>query len=107
GILPSRIWREVSNEEFPFSPYTMEPVGAGPFKVEDVRRDKDGVVTEYELNAFQGYALGRAYLSKIRLVFFAQEEELARALRTGRVESAYGIPSEEALRAPYSRVFGV
>jgi peptide/nickel transport system substrate-binding protein len=107
GILPTHIWREVSNEEFAFSPYMSEPVGAGAFLVSDIDRNNDGIVTEYVLHANEDYALGKPYLSQIRFAFFTQEADLARALRSGRVESAYGIPDPDALRAPYSRVFGV
>jgi len=107
GILPSHVWRDISNEEFPFSPYMARPIGAGPYKVENVDRDKDGVIERYDLEAYDGYATGRAYLDEIRMVFFAKNEDLARALEGGRVESAYGIPQEGALRAPYSRIFGV
>lgn len=107
GILPSRLWRTVSNEEFPFSPLQEEPVGAGPFKVAKVERNKTGVIEQYQIKAFDGYALGRPYLDRINFEFFAQEEDLARAYERGRVESAYGLPEPDALRVPYSRVFGV
>lgn len=107
GILPSHVWREVANEEFPFSPYMEKPVGAGPFVATRVERDKDAVIERYELAAFDEYALGRPYLSRLSFVFFDTDEELAEAYERGRVESAHGVASENALRAPYSRVFGV
>jgi peptide/nickel transport system substrate-binding protein len=107
GILPAHVWRDVSNEEFPFSPFMEEPVGAGPFRVQNVSRDKNGVVKQYELKAFTDYALGRPYLDSFTFVFFKSQDDLKEAYTRGRVESAYGIPSNHALRAPYSRVFGV
>ncbi len=107
GILPSHIWRNVSNEQFPFSPYMEKPVGAGPFTATSVRRDKDGVIQRYELAAFDQYALGRPYLSRISFVFFDTDAELAEAYARGSVESAEGVASPDALMAPYSRVFGV
>ena len=33
GILPAHLWRNIPNEQFPFSPRMERPVGAGPFKV--------------------------------------------------------------------------
>lgn len=106
GILPARLFKGLSNEEFPFSPLMQEPVGAGPFKAGKVTRN-DGVIERYELVAFDGYALGRPYLDRIRFEFFAQADDLVRAYGRGRVESAHGVPAEGALRVPYSRVFGV
>ena len=106
GILPAHIWREIPNEQFPFSPYIEKPVGAGAFVATSVARDKNGVIEEYSLAAFDEYALGRPYLSRLSFVFFDTDAELAEAVSRGRVESAHGVEAEGALRAPYSRVFG-
>lgn len=107
GILPSHLWKAVTDEEFPFSTLNTEPVGAGPFSVSSVSRDKSGIVSGYDLVGNANYALGRPYLSGINFVFFSDTQDLADALRSGQVESAYGIPGSNALTAPYSRVFGV
>ncbi|HYE23399.1 MAG TPA: peptide ABC transporter substrate-binding protein [Candidatus Paceibacterota bacterium] len=106
GILPSSLWRDVSNSQFPFSPLMVRPVGAGPFKVENVRQNKEGFITGYTLSAFGEYALGRPYLDRISFAFFDEEDALSFALRNGRIDSAYGVAREGALEAPYARVFG-
>jgi len=107
GILPARLWRDLSNEEFPFSPLMQKPVGAGPFKVSSVKRTGNGIIEKYTLKAFNEYALGKPYLDAINFEFFSQEADLARAYERGRVESAYGLAEPGALQAPYARVFGV
>jgi len=107
GILPAHLWRNIRNEEFPFSNLMANPVGAGPFKVSGIQRDKNGLIAEYELSAFKQYALGRPYLDGIHLKFYEDQTKLAAALKNGAVGSAYGIPNARAIRAPYARVFGV
>lgn len=107
GILPAHLWRDITNEEFPFSTYMTEPVGAGPFKVTRVVRSRSGSIEAYELSAFSDYALGRPYLDSIRLSFFGDDEELRDAYVRGAIESAHGISAPNAIRAPYARVFGV
>ena len=107
GILPERLWKNVSDAEFPFSPRMETPVGAGPFKVAKITRDKDGAAVSYELKAFAGFATGRPYLDSIRFTFFETPADLASALRAHKIESAYGIPAEGALTSAYARVFGV
>ena len=107
GILPARLWQGVSNEEFPFSTLETNPVGAGPFKVSSVSRNSQGLITSYTLAANNHYALGRPYLDRIRFNFYARSEDLATAVKNGSVDSSYGIPTKDALTAPYSRVFGV
>lgn len=107
GILPSHIWSNITSEEFPFSTYMTEPVGAGPFKVSDVDRNKNGIIKSYSLSSFSNYALGKPHIRNIELEFFAQKEDLVEALEGGSIQSAYGVPKENALTAPYARVFGV
>jgi peptide/nickel transport system substrate-binding protein len=106
GILPADLWRNVPADEFAFSPRMLDPVGAGPFEVSRIVRDKDGAVSGYELKASRTYAPGRPYLDRIRIRFYEDAGALADAYERGQVESAYGIPVAGALRAPYSRVFG-
>lgn len=107
GILPSRLWQNLSNEEFPFSNLETNPVGAGPFKVVDVSRDASGLIRGVSLAANQRYVLGRPYLDGIRFVFYSRSEDLAAAVEKGVVESAYDVSAKSSLTAPYARVFGV
>jgi len=106
GILPARLWRNVPVDEFPFSPLMIDPVGAGPFEVVGYARGKNGGIVSYELRAFDKYALGRPYLDRIYVKFYGDQAALADAYRHGMIESAYGISVDQALSAPYSRVFG-
>lgn len=107
GILPARLWKNVSSGEFPFSTLETSPVGAGPFKVVSISRDASGLIKGVSLVANPHYVLGRPYLDSIRFNFYSRAEDLASALKSGAVESAYDIPSKQALTAPYARVFGV
>jgi len=112
GILPARLWRNISNEEFPFSTLQTEPVGAGPFVVSGVGRNASGIIDTYKLVANKKFAIGRPYLDTIRLSFFAQESDVRKALLSGAVDSAYGVivPEQSGrtiFSVPYSRVFGV
>ena len=107
GILPSHIWKGISDAEFPFSQYEVNAVGAGPFRISSVARRKDGTIASYSLTAFKGYATGRPYLNGMRLVFFPDQAALAAALKSGSVESGYGVATAHAQHVPYNRVFGV
>ena len=107
GILPSRIWNKVSDEEFPFSILQSVPIGAGPFKVSNVSRGTSGLIESVSLVGNPDFALGRPYLDGIRFNFYSRTEDLASAVKSGDVESAYDVGSENALTSPYARVFGV
>lgn len=107
GILPARLWQNISNEEFPFSTLETNPVGAGPFKVASLSRDTSGLIKSVSFVENPHYVLGRPYLDSIRFNFYSRGEDLANALSNGTIESAYDVSTKGALTAPYARVFGV
>jgi len=112
GILPARLWQNISDEEFPFSTLETSPVGAGPFKIGSISRDSSGLIKGVSLVQNPYYALGRPYLDGIRFNFYSRAEDLSSALADGDIESAYDLPgggraSFRSLTAPYARVFGV
>ena len=108
GILPSRLWQNISDEEFPFSNLETNPIGAGPFNVANISRDASGLIRSVSLAQNPRYVLGRPYLDDIRFNFYSRTEDLVSALASGVIENAYGISAaKEALTAPYARVFGV
>lgn len=113
GILPKHIWESVPSEEFPFSQFVVEPVGAGPYEVVRARRNNAGILEEYRLRAFDNYVLGKPYITTMTLKFYGGEREVSRALARGEIESAHSlIPNEVAdnkqlITQEYLRVFGV
>lgn len=107
GILPARLWRNVADKDFPFSPLMTKPVGAGPFKVAAVGTDSAGAIRSYDLVAASTYAPGRPYLDRIRLKFYDDQADVLAAYRRHAIESAPGVSVAGALSAPYARVFGV
>lgn len=107
GILPARLWQNISNEEFPFSTLETNPIGAGPFKVTGVSRDASGIIRSVALAANPYFVLGRPYLDTIHFNFYSRTEDLTNARMGGTVESAYGVPDKKVLTTPYARVFGV
>jgi peptide/nickel transport system substrate-binding protein len=107
GILPARLWKNVSDDDFPFSTLNTHPVGAGPFQFSSLKTASDGTIDDYTVTAFRNYALGRPYLDSVRFTFYASQDDLAAALANGSVESGFGVALPGARTAPYSRVFGV
>lgn len=116
GILPKHIWASVTDDNFAFSVYNTMPVGSGPYAVSSVSRDASGVPTEYELSAFDGFALGAPYIQNISLKIFSGDADALAALKDGSVDALSDIgPSAmpidvanaRTIQAPYTRVFGL
>jgi len=117
GILPKHIWGGVDSEQFSFSQFNMEPVGSGPYKVTEIKRDGSGVPSYYDLKPFKDYELGRPYIEDVRIRFYANEEELITAFKKGDIGGINAISPSIARdlsndgygvgRSVLPRVFGV
>jgi peptide/nickel transport system substrate-binding protein len=44
GIVPAHTFNTIKNEELPFSPLMVKPVGAGPFTIKKIYQSKDGLM---------------------------------------------------------------
>jgi len=91
GVLPKHIWENITTDEFAFSNYNIEPIGSGPYTVEDVSRDKNGVVKKYKLDSYKKYTQGEPFVERIEFSFFKNENELIEALNKNIIDSAHSI----------------
>ncbi|MBC8464988.1 MAG: peptide ABC transporter substrate-binding protein [Parcubacteria group bacterium] len=117
GILPKHIWNNLTAEEFSFSQFNIEPIGSGPYKLDAMKRDASGIQSYYDLKAFTDFAPGEPYLSRIRVHFYDNEEELIDAYEKNDIESMNAVSPDtvasleeegaRVLRIPLPRVFGV
>jgi peptide/nickel transport system substrate-binding protein len=98
GIIPKHIWGTVSDDQFIFSQYNIEPVGAGPYKISSVGHDSGGIPTEYRLSTWGKYHGKKPYISTISMNFFADEERALNALDSGLIDSLASISPVQAAR---------
>lgn len=76
GILPKHIWETITPEKFLLADYNLAPIGSGPYKFFDSKKDSSGNILSYELRAFKEYADGEPYISKIIFHFYPDEATL-------------------------------
>lgn len=117
GILPKHVWKNASSDEFAFSDYNINPIGSGPYKVKDVKRNSAGLPVSFELTSFSRYSLGRPYIKNISLKIYQSEQELIDAWKSRSVESISGVSAEKiaalnignfnVYNASLPRIFGV
>ncbi len=117
GILPRDLWSELPIEQVPFSQNNTEPVGSGPYRVTNVLRTPSGLISAYELTAFENAARTEPNITTLVFNFYQNEELLLEALR-GRQISGTPSLSMEALKnldtssyriieEPLPRTFGI
>ncbi len=86
GILPSHIWREVDIDDFTFSDLNIFAIGSGPYEIKNIERKKNGVIENVTLKSFDPYYGNKGYISKIKFVFFKNDDDLVKALQKNNVD---------------------
>src|SRR3989344_2926304 len=79
GILPEHVWRNVSPEEFALSINNIRAIGSGPYRIEKVETDGNGIPKQVKLRSFHDFALGEPYIEEIFLRFYGEERALIEA----------------------------
>ena len=87
GILPAHLWNEIPVDQMTFSELNTHAVGAGPYKITDIKKKSSGIIESYSLAAFKKYSPDEPYIQRINFSFFSSESELVRALENGSVDS--------------------
>lgn len=93
GILPKHIWEHADAEEFPFSIFNTEPVGAGMFQVRNIERDPAGIPLSITLKPSSTYHTP-PNISQISFRFYGNEEQLVEAFNEGDVDALHSIKPE-------------
>ncbi len=119
GILPQHIWGNISDDQFIFNSHNIQPTGDGPYEVETVSKDSNGVPQSYTLVPSKYYTGTKPYISKIILDFYPDESHAFSALETGEIDSLAGLDPDDAsalastsasvkiLTNPVPRLFGI
>lgn len=94
GIIPRHIWKDASNEEFPFSQHNSEPIGSGPYQIEKITRNTSGIPQSYILTPYTEYHLGAPQIGTLTLKFYGNEDKLIEAFTRGEIDSVVGIDQE-------------
>jgi len=96
GILPKHIWSQIDVKEFTLSNFNISPIGTGPYKVKEIRRDSIGIPTSYELTSFKDFTLGEPNIPKITFVFKRNQEEILEEYKNQKIDSVHSIDPKVA-----------
>ncbi len=118
GILPVHLWKQVPIETFSYDALNLEPIGSGPYQIKNTAKDDaNSSIKYFDLAPFKNFALGKPYISHLRLHFYENENDLIAAYRRGEIDSVSAISPSlvkslerddvKVITAPLPRVFGV
>ena len=93
GIMPESLW---SGSPLELNTTNINPIGSGPYMITNVNKKSSGAIDNYELKAFDDFALGKPYIKNISLHFYLNEEDLVKALENGEVNQISSITPSNA-----------
>ncbi|HEU0050909.1 MAG TPA: ABC transporter substrate-binding protein [Patescibacteria group bacterium] len=95
GILPARIWQDVSGANAMLAEANLKPIGSGPYKASTFTRDSKGEILTYNLRKFPKYYGKQPFISDWHFQFFADQTQAETALRNHQVDALAFIPWSE------------
>ncbi len=93
GIMPAHLWSDTALE---LNTVNVDPVGSGPYMITKVNKMSSGAIESYDLKAFKNFALGKPYIKNISIHFYANEDAMIKALKSGEVEQISSITPQNA-----------
>lgn len=78
GILPYHKWEIIPLAQFSLAELNMQPMGAGPYVVQNIERNAQGSVVAMTLRANKNFALGSPYMKTVKVLFYQTPEEILR-----------------------------
>lgn len=94
GILPQKLWQDISPDNVNLAELNIKPVGSGPFKFKSLTKDKSGAIKSYTLIANSNYHHQKAYLNEFSFKIFSNPEEIIIALNNNTIDGVNYLPSE-------------
>ncbi len=86
GILPRSLWDGFPTEQLPFSHHNTNPVGTGPYMINDMVRNKSGIIETYKLTT-SPYSLEPSNIDTLVFHFYNNEDELIQAMNNSKILS--------------------
>ncbi len=96
GILPKHIWGEIQPEQMTLTDFNINPIGSGPYQVESIAKDSNGITQSYTIIPNKKFVLGKPYIDNIILKFYPSEKKLITTYENGGVSAMGGISPQGA-----------
>lgn len=103
-ILPKHVWGKITPENFALSVYNLQPVGTGPYRLIDSKRNKSGSIKEIQLRTHSRYHGRKPHIENLVFKFFETEQDLLHEADAGKLKSFSLLNPAPRFRNPALRV---
>lgn len=83
--IPKHIFGTIPVENIRLSNYNLEPIASGPFKFEELKKRRDGFITDYTLIRNEKYFEEPAFLKNFSFKFYTSEDDLIKSFNAGEI----------------------
>lgn len=94
GILPEHLWYNIPPSNADLNELNKKPVGTGPWRFDNLKKDKTGVIKSYTLSVNKDYYGKKPYLSKITFKFYGDNGSVIEALKSQSIDGIGFLPQE-------------
>ncbi|MFW6282714.1 MAG: ABC transporter substrate-binding protein, partial [Minisyncoccales bacterium] len=93
-IIPKHIWENIAPENFALSNYNLNPIGSGPYKLDEAQQNDDNKIKQLSLVSFDNYYDEKPYIPKVSFNFVNEKEDLVKSYQNKTIDG-YGSLSKD------------
>ncbi|TRZ78376.1 peptide ABC transporter substrate-binding protein [bacterium] len=93
-ILPKHIWESVSVNGFTLASANLRPIGSGPFQIDNLKKNNDGLVRSILLKKFDDFYGDDSFIKNIEFYFYNNKEELLGAYQKKEILGISQLPDD-------------
>lgn len=84
--IPKHIFAKIPAANLKLSDYNFNPIGSGPYKFLNFKKQPNGFIDYYILEQNDNYSGDKAYLKRIKIIFYPDEEGVIGAFNNGEID---------------------
>ena len=95
--IPKHLFADLPVTNYQLTPYGLNPIGSGPYKVVSHEKDAGGFIKSFKLKANEAYFTHSPYITNFAFKFFRKDSELISAYNLGQIDG-FGLSTAEPLK---------
>ena len=95
--IPKHLFVDLPVANYQLTPYGLNPIGSGPYKVVSHEKDVGGFIKSFRIKANENYFARSPYITNFVFKFFRKDSELVGSYNLGQIDG-FGLSTAEFLK---------